>query len=303
MNSGTVIRNISVVVSSSLVLILAACGGGGGGGGGSGVVTPTFNLTCNLTSTYTSSLGGPITTAGTGTPTTTVIALHGKNGSAASSTVATLAAGLNAAGYDVIRPNMPWANFNWDGSLCDAMAYLDDLIDTEITAGKSVILLGHSLASPVVLSYAALSNTTKPDALVIVAPGHFVGVSMNFDNLHAADVTKAKNSVIAGNGDVVDTFQTSNTGGMQNISTTPNIYLSYHSPDQFPDIRSSIPLVNEPTLWLAGDADTGTNSAIVLGIIDVVNKNSNIDYRVIAGDHYSVVDNVTGELDPWYRTL
>lgn len=292
-----------VVFSVLTILVLTACNGGSSSSGGTPPSVPTFDLTCDMTLSFTP-VASPIVTAGTGTPDTTVIALHGKNGSALSSTVATLATDLSAQGYDVIRPYMPWSNFNWTGSLCDAIAYLNSLIETEINAGNSVILLGHSLGNPIIWSYAALSNTTKPDAIVGVAPaGHFVGVSMNFDNLHAADVTRAENMVIAGDGDVIDTFQTVNGGTMQNISTTPNIYLSYHSPDQFPDIRSSISLVNEPTLWLAGDTDPLTSSAINLGVIDVVNTKSNFDYRVITGDHFTIIDNVTGELDPWYQAL
>ena len=291
------------LLAAVFALVLAACGGGGGGSGGTPPAGVTFDLSCDLTSNYTPGIGDPIVTAGTGTPTTTIIALHGKNGTAASSTVATLATDLNVAGYDVIRPNMPWANFNWDGSLCDAMAYLDNLIDAEITAGKSVILLGHSMAGPIALSYAALSNTTKPDAVVVIAPGHFVGTSMNFDSLHAADVTTAETMVAAGDGDVIATFKTSNGGTMQSISTTPNIYLSFHSPDQFPDIKASIPLVSGPTLWQAGLSDPLTTSAKSLGIIDTIPAGANYDYREIAGDHYTVINNVTTELDPWYQGL
>ena len=282
------------------LLTLAGCGGGTGNK--SFQSNPTFSLQCDLNLTFTP-IGSPIVTAGTGTPDTTVIALHGENGIASSSIMGTLANDLSAQGYDVVRPYMPWADFTWTGSLCDAMAYLNSLVEAEISAGKSVILLGHSLAGPIVLSYAALPNTTKPTAIGVVAPGHFVGISSALDGLHATSIALAESMVAAGKGDVIATFQTSNGGTLVNISTTPDIYLSYHSPDQFPDITTGIPLVREPTLWVAGLSDSLTTSAKTLGIIDAIPPAQNYDYREIAGDHYTVINNVTAELDPWYHGL
>jgi pimeloyl-ACP methyl ester carboxylesterase len=282
------------------LLILVGCGGGAGDK--TSPADPTFSLQCDLNLTFTP-IGNPIVTTGTGTPDTTVIALHGKNGIASSATMGTLAADLNAQGYDVIRPYMPWADYNWTGSLCDAMAYINSLVEAETNAGKSVILLGHSLAGPIVLSYAALSNTTKPTAITVVAPGHFVGNSIKLDGKHASSIALAESLIAEGKGDDIATFQTYNGGDLQNITTTANIYLSYHSYKQFPDITTSIPLVNEPTLWLAALSDSLTTSAKTLGIIDTIPSGSNYDYREIAGDHFTVINNVTAELDPWYQNL
>lgn len=219
----------------------------------------------------------------------------------------TLATNLNTAGYDVARPYLPWSNTSspnvWDGSLCTALSYINSLIVAENNAGKSVILLGHSLAGPIVLSYAALANSTKPDALTVLAPGHFVGNSSLLASRHATSITTAEGMVTAGNGDVIGSFQTSNGGVMQDIDATANIYLSYHSTNQFPDIKASIPQVTFPTLWLAGLSDSLTNSAQILGIIDVATARANYDYRVITGGHIDLVSNVTAELDPWYTAL
>ena len=277
--------------------VLSACSGGGGGT--TNVTTPTFDLTCDMNVTYTP-FASPIVSTATGA-TTTVIALHGKNGSPTRSLVG-LSSDLNTLGYDVSMPYMPWHDFNWDGTLCEGMSYINSLIVAEKNAGKSVILLGHSLAGPIVLSYAALSNSTRPDAVTVMAPGHFVNNSLILAGLHEASIQSAQDQVAAGMGDVVDTFQTSN-GGLVDIMTTPNIYLSYHDPDQFPDILASIPLVSEPVLWLAGLSDSLTNSALVLGIIDAILTIINYDYREITGNHFTLVNNVPAELDPWYQGL
>ena len=232
---------------------------------------------------------------------TTVIALHGKNGSPTRSLVG-LPADLNAQGYDVSMPYMPWHDFDWNGTLCEGMSYINSLIVAENNAGRSVILLGHSLAGPIVLGYTALANSTKPDAVTVMAPGHFVNNSFVLADLHAPSLLLAFAKVAAGLGDEIDTFQTSNSG-LVDISTTANIYLSYHDPDQFPDILASIGVVTEPILWLAGQDDSLTNSAIVLGIIDAILGLLNFDYREIAGNHFSLVNNVPAELDPWYQSL
>lgn len=290
-----------VVFSTFAVLILAACGGGAPDGGIVGA--PPFNLSCDMGTTY-SPVASPETTVGTGTPTTTVIALHGKNGSPTRTHMTDLATDLADLGYNVSLPYMPWREFDWDGSLCDSMSYINSLIAAEKTAGNAVILLGHSLAGPIVLSYVALTNTTKPDALAVVAPGHFVGTSSLLDSYHAASVNTAKSMVTAGHGDdTIATFQTYNGGFLYDISTTANIYLSYHDPAEFPDIKASIPLVTAPTLWLAGLSDSLTSSAKSLGIIATIPASSDYDYREIAGDHLTVVGNVPAELDPWYQSL
>ena len=295
-------RSDSWIISVFIFMIILAGCGGGGGSDTNIVAAPTFNLACDLSVAYTPT-DVPLTSVGSGIPTTTVIALHGKNGSPIRAHLTTLATDLNALGYNITLPYMPWHDFDWDGTLCDGMSYINSLIVAEKNAGNSVVLVGHSLAGPIVLSYTALTNTTKPDALAILAPGHFVHNSSVLAGLHAASIQSAKTKVSAGFGDVIDTFQTSNGGVLVNISTTPNIYLSFHDTAQFPDIKASIPLVSEPTLWLAGSSDSLTNSAKVLGIIDAIPVGSAYDYREIAGDHFTMVGNAPAELDPWYQSL
>jgi pimeloyl-ACP methyl ester carboxylesterase len=295
------LRNFLPAISIYLfILTLIACGGGGGA---DGISSPAaFTLQCDLNATYTP-IAPPVTSTGSGVPNTTVIALHGKSGSPLAAHMTALAADLNSQGYNVVMPYMPWSGLNWNGTLCESISYINSLIVAENNAGNSVILLGHSLAGPIVLSYAALKDTTKPNAVAVLAPGHFVGNSSVLAGLHASSIQTAKNMVAAGQGDVIATFQTGNGGVPIDISTTPNIYLSYHDTGQFPNIKATIPLVSEPTLWLAGSSDSLTDVAKRLGIIDTIPTNSNYDYREIQGDHISMVGNAPDELVPWYQGL
>ena len=119
------IRN-RVAAFIGTVIFLAGCGGGTGGTG-SLTESPVYYLSCDLNISYTAALD-PILTMGPGTPTTTVIALHGKNGAPTRSHMTALAADLSAQGYNVVLPYMPWRDVNWDGALCDGMSYLNSLI-------------------------------------------------------------------------------------------------------------------------------------------------------------------------------
>jgi pimeloyl-ACP methyl ester carboxylesterase len=285
-------------------LVLTACGSGGGDQNSDlGSTVTEFSLQCDLRSSYTAAIA-PDTSSATSTYVATVIAVHGKNGAPSRAHMQSLKNDLNAQGYDVILPWMPWHGLAWDGTMCDGISYLNELIDTEKTLGNPVILLGHSLAGSIVLSYSALTDTVKPDALTILAPGHFIHQSSVLAGAHASSIQSAKAKVAAGLGDVVATFQTYNSGPVD-ISTTANIYLSYHDTAQFPDIKATLPLVAEPMLWLAGASDPLTAVADdTFGIVDLIpsipaaNK-----YKIISGDHFTLVDNVTAELHPWYQAL
>ena len=298
-------NNWALILVVSLAFGVIGCGGGGSPDPAGLTPVNTFNLQCDLTVSYTPGTA-PEISSGAGAI-TTVIALHGKSGAPTRSHMQSLAADLNAQGYDVVMPYMPWSELEWDGTLCDSISYIDSLVATEIMSGNSVILLGHSMAGPIVLSYAALANTTKPDALTVLAPGHYVPNSSVLANAHAPSIQLAKDDIAAGLGDTNNTFQTLNGGVLGNITTTPNIYLSFHDnaqlPDQLPDINTSIPLVSVSTLWLAGLADPLTAVTKNLGIINTVSASSFYTYKEITGDHFSLVDNVTAELDPWFQGL
>ena len=262
----------------------------------------SFDFQCDLSVSY-SPTDPPIFSAGTGTPTMTVIALHGKSGSPTNGVMTTLTTDLNARGYDVTRPYLQWTSLEWNGTLCEGVSYINSLIAVEKASGNSVILLGHSLGGVFVFNYTALSDTAKPDGLVVLASGHYVPNSSGLNSKHAVSVQSAKDKVIAGFGDVLTTFQTSD----YNISATPIDYLSFHDPsqkpDQFPDANTSISLITVPTLWLAGLSDPLLVFTKNLGIYNSVLANTVFTYKEIVGDHYSLADNVTVELDSWYHEL
>ena len=263
---------------------------------------PVFDFSCDVSVGYASAIQAERYSTSE-TFVATVIVVHGKNGSPSRSHIQSLATDLNASGYDVVAPTMPWADLAWNGTLCEGISHLNDLILEEKNAGNAVILLGHSLAGPIALSYAALSNTTKPDSVVVLAPGHAIHQSTTLANAHAASISKA-NNLIDGQNSNVSAFQTYNLGGLVDITSTAEVYLSYHDTEEFPNIEASLPLVNLPILWLAGAEDSLTSVMDgTFGLPDKMPTSENNVYKVIDGTHFTLVDNVTTEFSAWYGGL
>ena len=266
-------------------------------------IAPAFDLSCNLNEGYTSPVAAERHDAQT-TFKATAILIHGKNGAPSRTHIQSLTSDLSNDGFDVVVPQMPWSGINWNGTLCNGIEQMNNLVDAEKTAGNSVVLIGHSLAGPIVLAYEALENTTASDGLLVLAPGHLVPQSSVLASEHAASIAKAESLIAQDLGAVESTFETYNGGVSVTLTTTPEIYLSYHSDSQFPNIKTSLPIVDVPILWLAGIDDPLTSVVEnTFGITDKIPAGENNIYKVVAGDHFTVVDSVLAELNPWYDTI
>lgn len=284
-----------------LLLVLSACAGGESSGG-DGRVPLVFSLDCSGATAYSPASSPQIITSTAGTATTTLIVMHGKTGSPYASFLQSFYTDMAAQGYDVIAPFMPWSSTTWDGTVCEAMAYIDELAGVEIANGKKVVVVGHSMGGVHALIYGATLPPAGVEAIVPIAPGHMPQLSSGFQSATAADVSRAKTMVSNGQGDVYDNFDTPNNGALVTLSTTPNIYLSYHALDQFPDIRAVLPKIAQPVLWFAGDADsltTAYNMAALAG--DITSANS--EYQLLSGTHLGVVANTPAPLGSWLNSL
>ncbi|MFV1982727.1 MAG: serine aminopeptidase domain-containing protein [Thiohalomonadales bacterium] len=289
-----------------LISTLIACGGGGSGGAAGPGSTQSVSLQCDLTVKYIPRSPDLFSAATTVPPAiATAILVHGKKGSPAANQMLGMQANLNAKGYDVIMPYMTWSGQNWDGTLCDSISYLNELITTEKNAGKKVILLGHSLGGPSVLAYNSLKNTTKPDAVVVVAPGHYIHYSNKLASAHAPYIQQAKTMIANGQADQIANFMSLNGGQLVLITSTPVTYLSMHDINQFPDIKVSTAAVSIPLLWLAGDMDNLTTTSLKFGLPSAIPNSSTNLYKVVPGTHLSVMsnDSTSIEINNWFSSL
>lgn len=261
-----------------------------------------YTYDCGGTATYTEK-SAPITYSVTGAGTTAIV-LHGKSGNPNASHLLGLYSALQGAGYEVKAPYMPWSSTTWDGSLCQAIGYVSELIQTEKTAGKNVILIGHSMGGAGVLIYNVTTGMSQADATITIAPGQFMHLSKTLQTQTAASVTTARNMVNAGNGDSIATFQTYNNGALQDVATTANIFLSYHDLNQYPDIANNVlSSITAPLYWIGGDTDNLTTAYNYASLFTRVPSNSSSQYETLSGDHLSVVGNASSNIISWIGGL
>lgn len=257
-----------------------------------------------------------------------IILMHGKNGSPWFENQVILVDQLAALGFKVISPTMPWGRkfyytldqqsntwvqhqyFAWDADLCGAMHYIARLVAAERALGRRVILMGHSMGGRHALLYGYLNTEDDIIAIITSAPGGLVPLATTLMNETAASRQKAKNLVAAGNGDLIDTFDTYNTGGIQEIITTAHNYLTYHEPDPdaipdpiyTPDVRDMLPNIAEPVLWLVGADDSLKGFYERNGLFAMLPQNPLNSYRVLQGDHLSVMLNESGPIHDWFSS-
>jgi len=293
------LRNPFIIL---IILLVFGCSSSGDGGTSASVTPPQYSVDCSSGATYAPTTSPVITLSTGAAATVSIIVMHGKTGSPNSAHLPSLYTDLSNAGYDVIAPYMPWSGLDWDGSMCEAMNYIDSLSALEAAKGRSVIITGHSMGGAHSLIYGATSPGSEVKGIVALAPGHFPHLSNNMQAVTAPSIALAESMVASGNGDDVATFDILNTGLVMQITASANDYLSFNALDQYPDINHVLHVITLPVLWLAGDTDpitTGYNMAVLFTKI----TSANSDYQVIAGDHKSMVSSSSVPITAWLTML
>jgi pimeloyl-ACP methyl ester carboxylesterase len=156
-----------------------------------------------------------------------IIALHGKWGKPPGP----LAAELQAAGYHVVSPAMPWGRDRlYDVDYPSALLEIRDEVARLRAQGFArVVLSGHSLGANAALAYAASHGDV--DALMVFAPGHVPEWQFRNGDT-AATLQKARTLVQAGQGDARDfEFTDFNSGNRRRqLVASAAVYLSYYEP-------------------------------------------------------------------------
>lgn len=285
-----VIRSFIPAIIS--VTLFAACSSSDSSGGST---TPpaAYRVDCSTNATY-SPANPPVEAPSSGSSaTTSIIVMHGKTGSPLSSHLPPLYTALSDAGYDVIAPYMPWSGLAWNGSMCEAMNYIDSLATQETAKGRNVIVAGHSMGGAHALIHGATEPASEIKAIVTLAPGHFPHLSNNMQAVTASSITLSESMVASGNGDDIATFDILNSGVTIQITASANNYLSFNALDQYPNINDVLPVITLPVLWLAGDLDPITVGYDMATLFTQITS-ENSEYRVVSGDHKGML--VSSEL-------
>ena len=272
-----------------------------------------FSVDCSSYAVYSPTHVPVMTPSTTGTSTTTMIVMPGKAGSPLDPYLSPLYTGLATAGYDVIAPYLPWSGLDWDGPMCEAMNYLDELAAQEAVKGNAVIIAGHSMGGAHALIYGVTSPAVEVKGIIALAPGHFPHLELPlltvFDPSTAASITssitKAEDMVANSNGDQLDTFDTlfpDLNNPLLQISATANDYLSYHALYQYPDINDVLPTIKLPVIWLAGADDPLTDFYDMPALFSRITSQKS-KYEVVSGDHLDMVSNSAARIVVWISSL
>lgn len=294
-----VIRGFIFAILS--VILFVSCSSGDDSGGST---TPpvAYRVDCSTSATY-APASPPVETPSSGsTATTSIIVMHGKTGSPLSTHLPPLYTALSNAGYDVIAPYMPWSGLDWDGSMCEAMNYIDSLAVQEAVKGKEVIVAGHSMGGAHALIHGATEPPSEIKAIITLAPGHFPQLSTYMQTVTASSIALAESMVASGNGDDVDTFDILNSGVTMQITASASDYLTFHALDQYPDINDVLPVITLPVLWLAGDLDPITTGYDMATLFTKITS-ANSDYQVVSGDHKGMVASSVVPIINWAGSL
>lgn len=261
-----------------------------------------YIVDCSAYTAY-SPAPAPIVTLSTAGPaTTTIIMMHGKTGSPLNAYLSPLYTELSAAGYDVIAPYMPWSGLEWDGSMCEAMNYIDNLAAQEAIKGHTVIVAGHSMGGAHALLYAATIPPAEVKGIFALAPAHFPQLEDSLQAAITTSIAEAEEMVANGGGDDQNTFDTLLPGITVQITASANDYLSYHALYRYPDINDVLPVIKLPVLWLAGADDPLTSYYDMPALFNSITS-QHCGYEAVNGDHTTMVSNSAIPAITWLPSL
>lgn len=184
-----------------------------------------------------------------------IVIMHGKGGSP-DRMVNGLADKLAKRGYIVANLEMPWSrNREYDVDTTAADEQIDKAIaDMRAKGAQKIFVAGHSQGGGFAIHYGA---THAIDGLIPIVPGGNPG-SRVFRAKLSKSVGKANKLVAEGKGDKRTQFNDfEGSKGLYSIRTTPNIYLSWFSPDGAMNYKNAIENITDklPVLFVEATDD------------------------------------------------
>ena len=188
--------------------------------------------------------------------TTGVVVMHGKWGAPGDPVTQPLAAALQAAGFLVDQPEMPWSGRRlydapWDGAMADIDAAVARL---KARGAVKIVVSGQSMGGAGTVAYVAAGRPV--DAAVLVAPAH-APEGQVMQPKFAGAVAEARQLVANGRGDAsVGIVDLNNGDRTRSMQVKAAMVLSYFAPDSPMAMSRDAPrLGTAPVLWVAGTLD------------------------------------------------
>ena len=184
-----------------------------------------------------------------------IVLLHGKSG--LPQQLSPLAASLSATGHLTAQPEMCWSR----NRIYDRL-YLECLRDIDIAADKlkergatAIVVLGMSLGGNAALGYGATRTGLK--GVITLVPGHAPEFISRRTEI-ASSLELARSLIASGHGNVRTEFMDVNTRTTSfnfQVTTTPNIYLSFFAPDSLAVMPANAAHLSAPLLYVAATND------------------------------------------------
>ena len=232
-----------------------------------------------------------------------VVLMHGELG-APQRVIDGLAQALSHAGYLVNTPDMCWSGRRgYEAPFDECLATVDDAIVRLKNLGAgSIVVGGFSLGGVGAIAFGA--SHPGLTGIFAVAPAHDArAVAENPDI--ADNIARAQKLVATGKGDETSAFDDVGFGAagayVNEIATTPAIYLSFFGPASHADIAGAARRLTAPLLWVAGKDDpTQRDGAAAFAGVP---KNALNRYVVVAGGHQSAPEASKDAVLSWLKDV
>jgi len=231
-----------------------------------------------------------------------IVFLHNKRGNPNRWHNSKFAKQVNALGYQLIAPHMPWSEkHGYHGSRSLALRLIDGAVN--LKNNRDVVLIGHDLGAIMAVQYLSTSPSTKVKALVLVAPAHDPNMNRKFIETTATDAKKACN--MAKNGKKIDraVFADINLGKTSYIEATAEYYCSFYNITKFPDTMQLVADIKLPTLVISSTDDPSTAAYSHKALFDALPANAKNKYLKLSGTHDSVLYKHVAEISAWIDSL
>jgi pimeloyl-ACP methyl ester carboxylesterase len=233
-----------------------------------------------------------------------IILMHGEQG-APGRLINGLGTKLEKAGYLVSRPDMCWsARRSYEADFHACLATVDDAIVKLHNLGATKIVVGgFSLGGAAAIAYGA----AHPDLLGVfaLAPAHDAEAMTELPGVKDS-VAKAQSLVGQGKGDEEGTFEDVAIGPsgpyLNEIATTPAIYLSFFGAGSDVNIPKSVAKLAIPLLWVAGRGDPTQGGGEAYAFAKA-KENKASRYVTVDGGHNGTPDASGDALTGWLAGL
>ena len=183
---------------------------------------------------------------------TGIVLVHGKQRSP--QTLQGLTDALTAAGYLVDRPEMCWSERRiYDLPYLDCLRDVDSAVERLRAAGATAtVVAGQSLGGN-----AALGSGARRDGLlgvIAMAPAPAMEFVSRRPDV-SESIAKARQLIAQGNGDLRAVFKDVNNGQPFEVTTTPNIYMTFLSPESPGVMPDNAARQKAPLLVVSGQFD------------------------------------------------